>query len=43
MEFTRDPKVKMEFNVSQSTKLQEVRDNILGQLAAGAMQVFLCS
>jgi hypothetical protein len=39
----RNPEVKMDFNVKNSTKLTEIKDNIMGQLAAGTLQVFFLS
>jgi hypothetical protein len=36
----RDPQVQMKFDVERSTKLKEIKANILTQLAADAMQVF---
>jgi hypothetical protein len=44
MAFTcSDPLVKMHFDVKNTTKLHEIKDNILGQLATGATQVFVRS
>jgi hypothetical protein len=37
----RDPQVQMKFDVKRSTKLKEIKANILTQLAADAVQVFL--
>jgi hypothetical protein len=38
----RDPEIKLDFDVKHSTNLHEIKDNILGRIAAGAIQVFLC-